>query len=153
MKTWISCFLIFFLLEVNGQVKTMTFKELQREMNNSEAALTVFNFWATWCAPCVAELPHFEELYDRSDVKVYLVSLDFAADKQKMLDFVGSRKLKSEVVWLNEKDPDAYMPFIDRSWNGAIPATLFIDSWGKTYFHQKKFSKKELTETVNQYLN
>ena len=54
--------------------------ELEKILSSPDNVLHVVNFWATWCAPCVTELPYFEKLakeYKSGDVKFVLVSLDF----------------------------------------------------------------------------
>jgi hypothetical protein len=67
--------------------------------------------------------------------------------------FITARNLKSEVFLLNETDYDSYMDKISTEWSGAIPATLFVDQWGKSHFHESEFSKEELDNTVEEYLN
>jgi len=149
--------ILLFVASINLQaqeVEIVKFADLQDKMLYTEAPLTVFNFWATWCAPCIKELPHFEELEaTNSNIKVYLVSLDFPNQLERVRKFVDKKSIKSEVLFLDEKDPDSYMPKVSQEWTGAIPATLFVTDLGKTYFHEKAFSKEELEKTVNNYLN
>jgi thiol-disulfide isomerase/thioredoxin len=135
------------------EVQVMRFSELQKKIVMAEAPLTIFNFWATWCGPCIKELPHFEALADNKQVKVYLVSLDFKEDIDKLRNFVVKKQLKSPVIFLDEKDPNTYMPKVSKDWSGAIPATLFVDQNGRTFFHEKEFTKEELEKTINKYLN
>jgi thiol-disulfide isomerase/thioredoxin len=55
----------------------------------------VINFWATWCAPCVKEIPNFEKLnttYKASPLKVILVSLDFKSKLEKVVYSVCEEK-------------------------------------------------------------
>jgi len=135
-------------------VEVVKFEELQAKMLYSEAPLTVFNFWATWCAPCIKELPYFEEIDAKNEnVKVYLVSLDFKNQFERVKTFVADKGLKPEVLFLDEKDPDTYMPKISNEWSGAIPATLFVTDLGKKYFHENAFEKEELEKAVDKYLN
>lgn len=88
----------------------------------------VVNFWATWCGPCIKELPEFDKLADRykgRPVKIILVSLDFKNDYPgKIQKFINKRKLEHEVVWLNENKPNDFIPKITEEWQGSIPATL-----------------------------
>ncbi|GAB4248032.1 MAG: hypothetical protein Tsb0034_27360 [Ekhidna sp.] len=136
------------------EVEVIKFSDLQTKMLYTESPLTVFNFWATWCGPCIKELPHFDRLSeDNKNVKVYLVSIDFPNELERVKKFVKKKGLKSEVLFLNEKDPDNYMPKVSQDWTGAIPATLFVTEMGKTYFHEKAFTKEELLKAVNKYLN
>ena len=67
-----SCF-SFFGLPVDNQpttakkkVAAITFSELQERLGNTNDELLVCNFWATWCKPCVEEMPYFEELQKKN---------------------------------------------------------------------------------------
>jgi len=90
----------------------------------------IINFWATWCMPCVQELPEFSSLYEHYEgkpVKVILVSLDFKEDyPNKLAMFIQRKHLKPEVRWLSETDPNIFVPRVDEAWEGSIPATLII---------------------------
>lgn len=155
MKKLICLSILVISLQLSAQeVEIVKFSDLQKKMLYTEAPLTVFNFWATWCGPCIKELPHFDELNETNkDVKVYLVSLDFQNQLDRVKKFVEKKGLKSEVLFLDEKDPDSYMPKVSQEWTGAIPATLFVTELGKTYFYEKAFTKEELEKTINNHLN
>lgn len=150
-------FSLFILISIHTsaqEVQVIRFDELQEKILYAEAPLTVFNFWATWCGPCIKELPYFDTLEEEnSDVKVYLVSVDFQNELERVKKLVAKKSLKSDVFFLNEKDPDSYMSKVSQEWSGAIPATLFVTDLGKKYFHEKAFTKEELTQAVEKYLN
>ena len=88
----------------------------------------VVNFWATWCAPCIKELPYFEALgsdYSDKNVEVLLVSLDFPKKYDSHVKpFIKKHNLKSRVVALDDNDSNTWIPEIHPDWSGAIPATL-----------------------------
>ena len=88
----------------------------------------VVNFWATWCAPCVKELPHFEQLNsENKKLKVVLVSLDFKTQYETaLLPFLKKEQIQSEVVLLTDKDYNSWLPAVDKDWSGSIPATLIL---------------------------
>ena len=154
MKKLLTLIVVLLSFLVNGQeVSVMKFPELQKKMLTADASLTIFNFWATWCGPCVREIPLFENYSSNDQVKIYLVSLDFVEDLDKVKAFVEKRNLKSEVIFLNETDYDSYMVKVSKEWSGAIPATLFVDAWGKTYFHENEFTKDELDLEIKKYIN
>jgi thiol-disulfide isomerase/thioredoxin len=155
IKNFFLVITICLLLNVSAQqVEVIKFSDLQEKMVATEAPLTVFNFWATWCGPCVKELPYFDEIGATNEqVKVYLVSIDFQNELDRVKKFVAKKSLKSTVLFLDEKDPDTYMGKVSPDWSGAIPATLFVTDLGKTYFHEKAFTKEELEQTINKYLN
>jgi thiol-disulfide isomerase/thioredoxin len=106
----------------------------------------IVNFWATWCVPCVQELPEFNALYERYSgmpVKILMVSLDFKEDyPYKLARFLERKKLKPNVAWLSDTDPNVFIPKIDNSWEGSIPATVVVAP-GKGY---KKFIEGSVTE-------
>ena len=119
--------------------------DLQRVIQSPSTQIKVINFWATWCAPCIKELPLFEKINEqRSDVKVTLVSMDLDLDPNpdKVYKFIARKGIKSEVLILNERDPNSWINKIDKNWSGALPATLIINP--KT--GDRKFIEKELHE-------
>lgn len=127
------------------QAKIVKLPELQELISSKGDKIKVINFWATWCAPCVKEMPLFEKLgQERTDVQVTFVSmdLDLDPDPSKVYKFVSRKKLQSKVVILDEKNPNSYIELIDKSWSGALPATIIVNS--KT--GQRKFVEKELHE-------
>ena len=134
-------------------VEVIKFPELQKKILLADQPLTIFNFWATWCKPCIKEIPHFESHNSNPKISVYFVSLDYVENLGKVKTFVKENKLSSKVFLLDETDYDSYMGKVSKEWTGAIPATLFVDQWGKTYFHEKEFKPEDLQETINKYLN
>lgn len=114
----------------------------ERILQSSKATTLVIKFWATWCKPCVEELPMFEQLnerYGNKNVKVLLVSLDFKSQLQKrFLPFLETTRLKSEVVLFADQDANTWIPRINEEWDGAIPATYIIRD-GKREFHSGRF--------------
>lgn len=147
MKNLFTILLLATVLSASAQEQAQIVKlsELQNIINSRSEHIKVINFWATWCAPCVKEMPLFEKLdLERDDVKVTFVSmdLDLDPDPSKVYKFVARKKLQSEVVILDEANPDSWINAIEKSWSGAIPATIVIN--GKT--GQRKFVEKELHE-------
>jgi thiol-disulfide isomerase/thioredoxin len=107
--------------------------------------IQIFNFWATWCGPCIKEMPLLEAYQaEHPEVTVYLVSLDMDLDPQpeKVHKFVERKKIRSRVLILNERNPNDWIEKIERSWTGAIPATLVIN----TATGKRKFIEKEMHE-------
>ena len=128
---------------------------LEKAVLSDKNTTYVVNFWATWCAPCVKELPHFEKLNsENKSVKVVLVSLDFKNQYEtKLLPFLKNKKINSEVVLLTDKDYNTWLPTVDKEWSGSIPATLIIKN-GKKVFAEKMFSSyEELSEYVDTNIN
>jgi len=111
------------------QLASVNAKELVASFA-AEDTVYIVNFWATWCGPCVRELPEFNALHERfrdKPVKIVMVSLDFKESYPGKIDaFVKRKKLLPEVVWLNETNADRFIPVIEPEWQGSIPATLII---------------------------
>lgn len=127
------------------RVDIIKFNELERLMTRSTDKIEVINFWATWCKPCIEELPYFQSLYEQHSDKlmVTLISLDFADQfEQKVIPFVKDKGLSPDVLLLDEIDYNAWIDKVDPSWSGAIPATLVINH----ETGQRKFVEKELEE-------
>jgi thiol-disulfide isomerase/thioredoxin len=136
----------FLWLHVIAQpVKKVSMDEVIAIIDSSKTPIVV-NFWATWCGPCVEELPFLEkqvQAFKDKNVKLLLVSLDFEDDYEKVLPrFSKKMKLKGEVVWLNETDASEFCPKIDKKWEGVIPVTLMVNK--ATRF--RKFFVGGLTE-------
>ncbi len=116
----------------------------------------VVNFWATWCAPCIKELPYFEQIredYKGDGLELLLVSLDFPRQyKSKLVPFLEQRKIGSEVVALDDVDQNRWIPAIDSTWSGAIPATI-IYKGNQRKFYEQSFSYEELKTEIEQFLN
>ena len=129
------------------QVRLLTIDQLNKRIKNGQDSTYVVNFWATWCAPCIKELPHFERLSSENKGKklaVLLVSLDFKSKlKTAVIPFIKRKKIKNEVFLLNESSPQEYIDRIDPSWSGSIPATLFIKG-DKRKFVESEFTYEQL---------
>jgi len=136
-------FIIFAVASASAQkVEVVKFDRLEELMTTRSDKIQVINFWATWCGPCVQELPYFQnlEVQDPS-VKVTLVNLDYADKLKQVNSFVSKKKITSRVLLLDDIDYDAWIDRVDPSWGGAIPATLFIN----TATGQRKFADRPLT--------
>lgn len=139
----------------NLNLAVYNFNALEPILNRQDDIIYVVNFWATWCAPCVKELPYFEALneeYKDRNVKVILVSLDFPKQYEtKLKPFIIKNNLKSEVVILNDVDSNTWIPKVNKEWSGAIPATLIYKN-NKRMFYEKSFNLEELKTEVNKFL-
>ncbi|GAB1855857.1 hypothetical protein MHTCC0001_06920 [Flavobacteriaceae bacterium MHTCC 0001] len=128
------------------------FEGFQKFLNKKDNKTYVINFWATWCGPCVKELPYFEKLNAqyKDNVEVILVSLDFPhLYESKLKPFISKKKLKSKVIALNADNENEWINSIDKSWSGSIPATILYNKNERKFF-ERSFTYEELEKEVKQ---
>ncbi len=157
-------YLIFFLFSIvlstnlfSQTVRIIKIVDLEKRINNNSDTTYIINFWATWCAPCVKELPDFEKInaeYSSKKVVVLLVSMDFKEDlEKKVIPFIKTKNLKSEIVLLDESNANYFIPKISADWTGAIPATYILNNKKniKHFFEKKltyEFLKTEIESII-----
>jgi thiol-disulfide isomerase/thioredoxin len=145
MKRYLLIGLLFIAVASAGQeIPIIKLKDLSKILSSNEKEIVVVNFWATWCAPCIKELPYFNAIENSKNerIKIYLISLDYAEKLEVVKTFVSRKKLNSTVMLLDELDYNSWINNVDSSWQGAIPATLIKN----TKTGQRKFIAKELKE-------
>ncbi|HKR03841.1 MAG TPA: TlpA disulfide reductase family protein [Bacteroidia bacterium] len=131
------------------QVEVVKFDFVESLLKNNSDTTYVINFWATWCKPCVKEIPAFELLhskYQDKNLKVILISLDFKRELEKrLIPFVKEKNMKSKIVLLDAPDYNSWIDKVDKSWGGAIPATLILNNKKNArQFYEKEFTFEEL---------
>lgn len=142
--------------ETGGSIHVYaSFDDLQPLLERTNDTLYVINFWATWCVPCVKELPYFEKVtaeYGSQKVKVLLVSLDFIEDiETALIPFIKKHQLLSDVVLLDDPDANRWIPMVDKEWDGAIPVTLFKKG-DQSSFIEHAVTYEELVNEINNYI-
>lgn len=139
------------------QAKIVQFDAIEDLMNDESGQLQVINFWATWCGPCVKELPHFEaarEKYAEKGVQFTLVSLDFANKfDSTVVPFIEKKGLKSRVWLLDNTDYNSWIDKVDPSWEGEIPVTLIVNKQQNIReFVPKEVTAEELDKLIEKAL-
>ncbi len=141
---------------LTADVPTLNYEQLKPMLHKNDDKIYVVNFWATWCAPCVKELPYFEKInkeYKDKNVEVLLVSLDFPKKKEtKLLPFIAKKNIQSKVVLLDDVNEQFWIGDISEKWSGALPATL-IYSKGERKFFEQSFTEEELQKEVQSFIN
>ncbi|HXB45060.1 MAG TPA: TlpA disulfide reductase family protein [Puia sp.] len=127
------------------EIKKIKVTDLETYIAHCDHPLIV-NFWATYCGPCIKEIPYFEKLaaqHKDKHVELLLVSVDMAEYyPAKIIAFVKEHQFVSPVWWLNETNADYFCPKVDKSWTGGIPSTLLVNN--ETRY--RKFFERQLTE-------
>ncbi|MFD2034241.1 TlpA family protein disulfide reductase [Belliella marina] len=130
--------------------RIITFEEFEGMMTEPSEKIRVFNFWATWCAPCVKEMPYFESVAaDNGDLELVFISMDDSRNPERVTSFMGKRGIQNPVYLLNDVDYDKWINKVSPKWSGAIPATLFIKPNGEKVFHEGEVSEEELLSLIS----
>jgi thiol-disulfide isomerase/thioredoxin len=153
----LSC-LVFLLAcssSTKDDVEVIKIDGLQQLLSEKEHQIHIINFWATWCAPCIKELPQFTALaIAHPEAKISLVSLDFVQNLEtKVKPFLDKRKIDLRVLLIDELDYNLWIDIVDPSWSGAIPATLIIEpATGRRIFLEKELEKNELVQAYERFI-
>lgn len=135
------------------EIRSYDFDGFEPLLHKEDDTLRIINFWATWCKPCVKELPAFTRIaheFSGKKVKVIFVSLDFPRQmERKLIPFVEERKLEN-VILLDDPKSNTWIPKVDESWSGAIPATLIYKK-GKRNFYESGFDYFSLKNALTDY--
>lgn len=136
-------------------VRILNFEELEPLLHKKEKdKIYVVNFWATWCKPCVDELPAFENLKEsHKEVEVLLVSLDFPNQiEEQLIPFIKKKNIQSEVVVLDDPNQNKWINAIDKTWSGALPATIIYNNEYRNFYEQS-FDELSLQNELQKFIN
>ncbi len=152
----IGILLVFSCNNLNrNTIEVVDFDDLYSKIDLSTDKTYVINFWATWCAPCVKELPYFEEVnkkFKDKNTEVVLVSLDFPSQiGSKLMPYLKKNNIKSKVILLDDSKMNTWVPKVSEQWDGGIPATLIVNS-SNYNFYPKPFKKEELIAEINKVI-
>jgi thiol-disulfide isomerase/thioredoxin len=132
-------------------------KDVVKYYSQKTDSIYIINFWATWCKPCVEELPYLQTVskkYADKKVKLLLVSLDLASFyPDKIISFAKKQNITAGIAWLNETDADYFCNQVDKKWSGSIPATIIVNAaTGYKQFYEQQFEEKEFEAELKKAL-
>ena len=151
----VVCFLalLFVCISLTAQsyvkVSASRIEDLLQQKNDTTY---VINFFASWCAPCIQELPElqaFAREHALDKIRLMYVSLDFEEDAEEALLPLLRKFEITQPVWLLTETGNRWITRIDRQWNGSIPATLVFNNTKK----KRTLITQRVTRTMlNQYM-
>jgi thiol-disulfide isomerase/thioredoxin len=158
LKTFFIAVLIMAVTAITHaqEIRSVKAVELEKIIAESKTPM-VINFWATYCIPCIEEIPYFQEevkKHAKDGVQLLLVSLDLKSSyPEKIKTFVKKRQFTAPMVWLNETDADYFCPKVDPKWTGSLPATLFINNKkGYRKFFEEEIPREKLQKEITAIL-
>lgn len=111
-------------------------KDLAR---NDTGKYLLVNLWATWCGPCVAELPEFvtiNRMYRKRPFQLVTISLDEPKDRAQALATLKENHVSATNYALESDDRDAFAEALDKDWPGPVPYTVLIAPGGKVVYRK-----------------
>ena len=160
MINFFSCLIYIFLYSAvyaqTTAVPILDFEGVKPYLEKNNDTVYVINFWATWCKPCVEELPFLEQLLQdqmNQPLQVVLVSLDFRNQIQsKLIPFINNHSLQSKVIVLHDPDANSWIDQVDERWSGAIPATLVYRRKKRLFFKEGFEDYESIKSAIDQIL-
>lgn len=135
-------------------VQVIKLADLEKLLKKPNEGVVLINFWATWCRPCIEELPYFSKAaqeYADKGVSMYFVSLDDVEIlDSRVKPFVKKKGLKGMVLLLDETDQNAFINKVDPQWSGAIPTTIILTGKERKMI-EGKMEPQALKALLNKY--
>jgi thiol-disulfide isomerase/thioredoxin len=136
-------------------LKVYDFDALAPLFQQDDGYTYIINFWASWCKPCIQEMPYFEQAgkdFKDMKVRIIMVSLDFRSQAESnLIPYLQENDIKNTVVLLDDPDANDWIPKVDETWTGAIPATLIYNG-DQREFHEASFTSEELYSLINKFI-
>lgn len=146
----LSLFLITALSSSQNVVTIKSIDEYKALLDSSKGKVTLVNFWATWCPPCVKEFPELVKLYkDYKDKEfnLFFISLDDKTEyESKLIPFLKKQGVDFTAYFGDFSKPEELMGYVDKSWQGEIPYTGIYNKEGKlvkTFLGSQKYEQFE----------
>lgn len=115
-------------LTLRAQTPEIIQKDKLVSVFHPDSGMYVINAWATWCKPCIMEMPHFRTADSMYGGKVHFVfvSYDFAEDSGRVAAAIRRYQIPGRHYLINETDMNVLINAVDSGWSGALPATWFL---------------------------
>ena len=137
-------------------LSTIDVKGIQSLVKNDSGKLRLINVWATWCGPCVAELPELvtmNRVYRGRPFEFVTLSIDEPDKKAQAMALLKQKHVAGTNYLFNSDDKDALANALDKEWQGPIPYTLLVAPGGKViYRHNGAVDPLELKQAIVGYL-
>lgn len=124
---------------------------LKRAVAEQKGKVVFVNFWATWCAPCVAEFPDMVKLHQEYHAKgLEVIAVSFDLETQTAIPFLDRQKADFINLWKSPKlDDNDFMRGFDPECAGALPASWLFDQKGtRVYYHVGKFNAATVHQEI-----
>lgn len=117
-------------------------------MEDLKGKVVFMNFWATWCPPCIAEMPSIQKLYDKvkDDKDIMILTVEVEGKRDKVAKFMERKKLSLPVVYPNSSIPTEFF-------NGSLPTTVILDKKGNiahTTMGMADYSGQDIVDFLNE---
>jgi peroxiredoxin len=110
---------------------------LKELVKNDTNKYRLINVWATWCGPCIAELPEFvtmHRMYRQRKFELITVSADEPDARSAALKVLQKNHVSAKNYLFNSDDRNALFDSIDKKWEGAVPYTVLVAPGGKIVY-------------------
>ena len=137
---------------------SVNYDQLKEIIEKNDDKLYVVNFWATWCRPCIEELPHFLEVSNAYENQAPFQMILVSLDKAELLEtdvaqMITKLNIDNDVYLLDDnKRMNYWISAVDSTCSGAIPATVFYKNGQKMHFTEGQLTKEELTTIIQKHL-
>jgi thiol-disulfide isomerase/thioredoxin len=117
-------------------VRALSVAEFRGVLEAERGRIVVLNLWASWCAPCLKEIPdllRLEQDYARCGVRVVGLATDDPVEVPRAVTAMRTRYFPTfDTYGRAEGEPDSYASVVDPAWNELMPTTYVLDAQGRT---------------------
>jgi peroxiredoxin len=120
-------------------LKLIDEKGIRALVKNDGKRLRLINVWATWCGPCVAELPEFvtiNRMYRNRDFELITISADSPQEKDRALDVLKKKQVAAGNYLFEGDDKYKLMDAVDEKASGPVPHTVLVAPGGKVLYRK-----------------